>query len=803
MSKKEQREVVINNANPASPTVTVKTKRRGGCGTFILGFVFAFVLMIVVVVGTGLYMYYNMSIRMVENMIGVTIPVEGDIKNLAIKDLLAKKDQIVNASLETLNTEFKVDLPETIPGTKISLKETYDETITFLGETKKVKEFRVQDIANNLSDFVDAVLPKLYDHVTVGQICETAGTTILDDLGYPATKDTFYNVGTESAPVYKTLSELTITQALDVVPDYFSSDTLTVQMALDALGSDLMPKPTDDSPDIYAGLRDLVITDITNDTIKNKITGAILLDLVDLSGYDFLQTETFKATTLNDFGDYFKTLTLGEFVELSTVVSGDETAVNNYFAKPQYKNLAKDLKLSEVRETILNLKLNQIFSATDLAKIQTVYTDTKVTVEEFFTTYGIADGVTFETATTSATSGSAIDWASYDGYVNLIKDVTAGNYKPKLDGESLQDLLGGSDLVGPIAKIAELTIQEIIESDSALDTLLNEFGTLGELVGNGNTDGIFGIIGGVEISALLDDPATALNNALKDDTNTKTLRELLNVSKPAGENAIITAVMDNVTVSQLFNDGSSAITNAISGLTLGDMMELGDDTTGFIKYLKNVKIGVLMGNDATTTPENAIKDALTLDGTNKITLGEFLGITSSDTGILAKMKGIYMQDLLGNSNESNPDPAGAIQKVVDELTIQDVFGDYETQTSDILKELYDLTITDATTKAGQGTMKVTDVFDRINDVHLKTVLGQDTATGIYTLIVIKNADGTVTKGYDDITIGDMANVSVKSNLTIGDLITAGVLQDNGYSDEFKTKSIQAIVDTAAAASSGS
>ncbi len=790
MSKKSkaQREIMVKADDTASPTITVKTKKRGGCGTFVLGFVFAFVLMLVVVVGTGLYMYYNVSIKTVENLIGVTIPIEGDIKKMALKDLIAKKDKLVNASLETLNTEFKIDLPKTIPGTEISLVETYDETVTFLGETKKVKEFRVQDIANNLSAFVDVVLPKLYDHVTVEQITKTAGTTILDDLDYPATKDAFYNIGTETEPNYKTLSELTITQTLDLLPKYFGSENLTVQTALDATGSKLMPKPESETEvDIYAGLRGLKIKDISTDTLKTKITGAILLDWVDLTGYDFLQTEEFKATTLNEFGNYIKSVSLGEFVELETVVSGDETAVNKYFAKQQYKNLARNLKLADVREAILNLKLNQIFNATDLAKLQTQYSNTDVTVEEFFTTYQIPTSTTFEQATTDPiTKASAIDWESYGGYVDVIKGVTAGNYKTELDKISLQNLLGGNDLVGPIAQIGELTIREVIESDNAVDTLLSKFGTLGDLIGSGNDDGIFGIIKNVTIQDLLDKPAEAITSALKDKKNTKTLRQLLNVTVE-NENAIITAVMDKVTVSQLFTNGSSAITDAISTKTLGDMMNI-TETTGFVSLLKNVSLGDLMGDNAVS----ALKKALTTkSGGTAVTLGEFLEIdTTNAGGILNKMAGLSMVELLGDGT-TKADPKKAIQGVIDSLTLEDVFGAYDELDSDILKEMYDMTITTPGTTEGRGTMLVSEAFEGVENVKLSTVAGSgDSKPKIFTLIA----------NYDDLTIGTIKDLQLIDSITVGSLITAGIITDNGYSEEFKAMSIQDIVDAAAKSS---
>ena len=750
MSEKDEKDVMLKAEDTATPTISVKVKKRGGCGTFLLGFIFAFVLMLVVFVGTGLYMYYNMSIQKLESMIGITIPVEGDIKGLALKDLFAKKDRLVNASLDTLSTEFKVNLPETIPGTSLSLKETYEDEITFLGETKKVKEFRVQDIANNLNAFVEAVLPKIYSHITIGQIVDTAGTTILTDLGYPAMIEKFYNIGTAEAPNMKTLSELTINQALEKVPEYFSNSTLTVQMALDAIGAEWLPKPEEGKPDIYAELRNLKIQDINIENITSKVTGEVLLKMVDLSGYDFLNTEEFKATKLDKIGDYISGLELGEFVEYGTVVAGDAATQNTYFAKSQYKNLDKTTKLSKIKQAILDLKLNQIFDEVDLSKIGSMYSTT-VTVEAFLSPI---DGVTFATAVSDPTSGeSAVDWSKYDGYVQLIKDATSATYATKINEANIQNLLGGADYITPVAKIAGFTISVIKDSENAVDTLLAEFGTLGEMVG-GSAGGIFDIIKEVTIQDLLNRPADAINEKLK--TSSEPLETLLG-DVPADANVIIKTVM-SIEIGNLFTNGSTAITEAISTKTLGDMMNL-SGATGFVSLLANVSLGDLMGSSAV----NAIKNALTTKTVNGIatdvTLGEFLEIdTESASGVLKKMAGINMVQLLGNAT-TPAKPSEAIQGVINSLMLKDVFGEYDEKSmSTILKELYGMDVTD-----GQGSMLINNVFTKINDIKLSTVIGKKPEI----LNLISN--------YDELTLGTISTMKVKENLTIQDLIDAGVI----------------------------
>lgn len=777
MSKKEKEMIKVDDT--ATPSVIVKTKKRGGCGTFLLGFVFAFVLMLVVVVGTGIYMYYNVSIKTVENMIGVTIPVEGDIKNLALKDLLAKKDKLVNGSLETLNTEFGLELPETIPGTKISIKETYDETIKFLNEEKKVKEYRVQDIVNNLSAFVEAVLPKLYDHVTVGQLTDTAQTTLLTDLGYPATKDKFYNVGTETEPDMKTLSELTINQALDIVPEYFSSDNMTVQMALDAIGAEWLPKPEEGKTDIYAELRDLKITDLNVETITGKIKGEVLLKMVDLSDYDFLQTDEFKGTYLNKIGDYMKTIELGEFVKIDTVLT--DSAKTTFYEKTQYKNLAdsvenvKAMKLSKVREAILNMPLDKIFTAEEIVKISTVYQSTDKTLSEFFADNSskIPAGATFKQATTSSYGTTVIDWTKYDGYVTILGDSTASDYETNINEANLQELLGGGEQITPIASVCDLTIGEILDSDNAINTILAEVGTLGELTGASSDDnGFLGVLADIELKDLMNNPTETINNALTGST--KTLKNLLNAGDSGNE--IIDTVM-SVEVGALFKDASNAILDKINPMTLGTIMGINDTDTGFVTFLKGVTLEELMGDNAT----NAIKDALTTqtsgETTSNRTLGDFLEInTENASGVLKKMAEINMATLLGNS-KTTADPNKAIQGVIDGLTLSDVFGTYGEQTSAILKELYNMDNNGTAIAEGgdQGQMLVTNVFNNVTKVKLSTIFG-DNEPKIFNLVT----------NYESLTIDTMDTMTFDTdNMTVGDLVTAGVINESDFEDGIK------------------
>lgn len=768
MSKKDKKAEVASQENlnaGSSPKVIVK--KRGGCGTFFLGFMFSFILLIAVIVGGGLYLYYNMNMKTVENMVGLQLPFEGDLKEMSIKELLTKTDQLVNASIYTLENDFGVTIPDTIPGTDLSLSETYEETITFRGNEVKVKDVRIQDMVNYLDEFVDQVLPVLYKHITIGQIMSTAKTTILDDLGYPALVEEFYNIGTESAPVYKSLSQMTIDEALDYVPAYFSQDTLTVQQALDAFGVDLLPAPEAGQDDVYATLRNIKIKDLNVENLTTQIKGEVLNKLVDLSAYDFTQTEEFNKTTIKELGNFMLTLSLGEFVTIEGVIT-DADKLDEFLQEPQFSAITKDTSLSDVKDLILGLNLNQILSTSDILAIETVYAGAgEMTVQEFFVDKPEVD---FDTLT-----GGIIQFETYGTYVEILGASTAHNYEQNIKDASTYDLLGGSDWVSPIAGLCDLTLKQITESENAVSLLLENFGTLGDLVGS-EPEGLFSIISDVSIQDLLDRPSEAITEKL--ESSTKTLGELLN-STSSGDNKIIQKVM-SIEVGELFQNGGSAMTDALSAETFGSLLGI-TDTTGFMSLLKNVNFGALMGDNA----KGAILDALTNDGSNDTTLGTFLNISSAD-GVLGKMINIKMKDLIGNST-TTANPTQALNEVIDGLTIKDVFGELPaspTTTGDkILTELYGMTPTNS------GSMLVSEVFNNVENLKVSTILGS-AQTGILSLIKADSYNQLTIKNINSNAIEFRDNITLRELIALG-VVSAATLDEN---DPIMDKTIQEIIN---------
>ncbi len=752
MSKKKEQ--VVAPADPAMPKVIVK--KRGGCGSFFVGFMFSFVLLVVFFVGGGLYLYYNFSISTVETMLGLTIPVEGELKNMSIKQLLEEKDKLVNASISTLESDFGVEIPDLIPGTKLNIGPVYEETITFQGKDTKVKDIRIQDIANSLDEFVEQVLPKMYKHVTVGQVLETAQTTILDDLGYPALAEEFYNTGTTTEPVYKKLADLTIEQALELVPEYFSQDTLTVQQALDAFGVDLLPYPEEGQVDVYATLRDIKVKDLNAESLTHEITGEIIKKLVDLEAYEFTNKEEFDKTSVYELGNFLLTLSLGDFVSVEGVLVTPETKESQLF-----KNIDGKTKLVNFREAISNLKLNQIFETADITTIETTFVGAgELTVAEF-----LAE----KTGDFATLTGLSME--NRVGYINVIMSATADSWAEDLSTAKIYDLLGKADYVTPIAGLGDTTLEQITQSANAVKLLLENFGTLGELIGSADaSEGIFGIISSVSLVDMLEQPADAIMDKLT--TSAKPLKDLLGIT---------------------FDENTKPILQKIMTLTVGD----------------------LFSGSADTAIMNKLKEG---------SLGDLLEI-ENPTGVLAKIAGMSMADLLGESS------GDAFTTVINGLTLKDVFGEYADQSA-VLKDLYDLTPDDkggmkvtsvfdnitnvklasvfGSSNTGilggllkiDANMKISEVFNNINNVEITYIFGTPAENSgiLYGLLQVKS-NMTVSEVFDSInqvklqyvfaskpvifdyvsnfnslTIGTMGNMQFDTaNMTIGTLDEIGMI----------------------------
>lgn len=555
MSKKNQDEIL---------QVKTVTKKRGGCGSFLMGFIFCFVFLFVCIGGAGLYCYYNLNVNTLERMLGVEIPLEGEYKTKALKDLIAiaieKKNTITEATLESIQTDFYIELPATIPGTEISLTVVYDSEIDFLGTRKKVKQYRIQDIANNLNAFVDAVLPVLYDNTTVNEILNSFNITALEDLGYPALVDKFYNVGTASSPEMKSLRELTISQAFEVLPEYFAEDTLTVQNAIDALGLEILPYPAEGQTDVYASIRNLVIANVTNNDIMSAVDGAMLCDLVDLSALKFTQTTEFKQTKLKDMGTYLDTVSLEQFVEIPETITETSSATDKILDALRGLTYG-DLKKSDISAELIaqidanapDLNLADLLNITDTTGVMGVIGQVK---------FRDILGSNGEDAIMNALVGTETD------------PVTLGELLKINETSGIMSMI-------QIVKMGDLIGEGADAATAIMNALKGDGNTLGTLLEITDTTGFAGKIANISLADLLSGGASA-TDAIKNTVNTMTLGDVFgdDIFDPASAsyNKMFAALGKTTTIQD--------VPAKFDTLTLGDIFEDGVFTDGDAKYNK-------------------------------------------------------------------------------------------------------------------------------------------------------------------------------------------------------------------------
>ena len=70
----------------------VVVKKKGGCGTFLAGFFCAIIFLVLLIGGAGAYVYFCVNLQQVESVIGVKLPIEGDLNKKTIKDLISLTD---------------------------------------------------------------------------------------------------------------------------------------------------------------------------------------------------------------------------------------------------------------------------------------------------------------------------------------------------------------------------------------------------------------------------------------------------------------------------------------------------------------------------------------------------------------------------------------------------------------------------------------------------------------------------------------------------------------------------------------
>ena len=755
----------------------VIVKKKGGCGTFFAGFVFAFIFLIFTIGGAGAYVYFCVNLQQVESLIGVKLPIEGDLNKKTIKDLIALgldlKDSYVHIKIGELDTKVGIKLPEKFPGTDIGIDFLYEDstTVKFKGNDVKFLDIEVMDAINNMNSLFDGVLDVVFDHVTVGEILKTANLEqTIEDMGWPALVSPIYTVSGTN----KKLADLTINQAKDVLVDYYGADNLTVQKLVEA--TDLMVIP---NKPMYDTLRALKVQKMTTQDLLDNITGEILNDLVDLSDFEFTQTEEFNNTALSGMIDYIESLPLGDFITFENCVDDD------YFTNhPTFESLKKTY-VSKLNDGILNLKINQILTPTQIARTTLSASQIVLTLPQLLQTN--------PTQTILMLFG-AQNVEEVGAYVKELQLTTTANFQTEFNNLSWAEKLG-IDGSTALLELSTLSLGDVAESDDIPETIFSKLGTLGDLIGSTDSS-IMQLISKVKLTDLLTNAGDAIMDALKYDDahNQVDLATLLGMTSTDGINGIVS----NIKVKALLETPNDAISDALKGSTstLGQLLEMSSSATGINKIIKDITVGALFN-----TPDTTIKNAME---ESDVTLKELLGISDeNNTGINAIISGITVGTLFSDqkaiettlkSSETTlavllgMASSDGINGIVGGIKVKDLFTSPDTvikselqANTQTLKDFLGATTTPNSIADYVLTeLTVADLFDddniaetlttKINNMPLRFVLGTQPETGFLALI-----DSNY---YANATVGGIQTLveSVDvANITLGTLIDKQVI----------------------------
>lgn len=581
----------------------VIVKKKGGCGTFFAGFFCAIIFLVLLVGGGGAYVYFCVNLQQVESILGIQLPIEGDLNKKTVKDLVALglelKDSYVHMKIGELETKVGIKLPEKIPGTDIEIGYLYSEDtiVTFKGRTTAIRDIEVMEAINNMDAMVDCVVDVMYDHVTVGQVLTTAHMEeTIEEMGYPALKDAIYPVGSTK----KALKDLTINQAKDTLVSFYGADNLTIAKLVEATGSSLIPTDA-----MYDSLRALKVQKVTTDDLLNSIDGRILNNLLDLSDFRFTQTDEFNSTKLSGMIDYLEGLYVGDFITLENALEADF-----FTTHPQF-NAVRTTYISKLDEEILALRVNQVLTSEQLARTTLTTTQQNMTLPAL---------INSETKSLLMLFG-AQNISELDGYIKELQNIiSSSTFVSEYNNLSWAQKLGLNGSSTALLDISSLTINDVMTSDDIPSAIFEKLGTLGNLIGTTDNP-ILNLIANVQLKDLLTNGGEAITHALEYDADDHliTLATLLNITDTSGINGIISTI----TVKALLETPNEAITNALesSTTTLGDLLGMGD-TTGINGIISDIKVGELF-----TSPDSIVKTKL---AASTQTLGELLGVDTTD-----------------------------------------------------------------------------------------------------------------------------------------------------------------------------
>ena len=359
-----------------------------------------------------------------------------------------------------------------------------------------------------------------------------------------------------------------------------------------------------------------------------------------------------------------------------------------------------------------------------------------------------------------------------NGVENVKNKLTFGNVK-NVFGEALS--LPDLRIFTSYRNTSVLSFPQVLSTLKVKDCLVVEYDGEGNEVA---LEGLMAQLGDLEVMELTKE------DTIKDFVFDLTIDEIYEFD--GSETGIVAAIKD-LKVSEL--SSNDALLNAIGDSTLGSIMNL-NATSGFGEVIKDWKIDDIRTQSALQAKLNTVKlgdivtignqgflaqianwtlEDVTEDNIMGLKLGDVLSITAND-GILAELKGLTLNQLKDE---------GVISDKVQNMTIFEVLPSgtvYESGT--ILYALKDTKINQISARL--DTLKVSEIIPEpeggYQDV-MKYLI--DPANGKDPLVSnLSTALETAVEEY----VNDKLET-----MTIGELIDAGLLEDNGYSPAVKAQ----------------
>ena len=580
---------MIQQQQNKDDVIVIKEKKRGGCGTFIGGFFIGALSLILCIVGVGAFLFYRLSLSSIEAAIGIEVPfIRGEYETMPLRDLVkelfGKANDIKNYTIADLSEEKNlVDLPTKIPGTDLDLQGVYDYEITFNGRTDKVKNFAVyNEIYKDFDGFVDKIIEVVYKINTIDNLLSSLNIDLDTDLNYPAFKSDLYEV---SAGNFKSFRQLTISEALDILPYYYSYDSMTMQKLIDAVG-------------------------------------------IDLSDFKFAEKESFLHQKLSTLPDYMLALPMEDIIEVKESWEDCLTSVDRIvflLRKATYSDFSEGNLADNIENRLINIGKQNI----TLGELIDLDEDSNPTIKQIGTVklvdlikgdveenviYALTKKVDEHGTEQDVTLGELFNLSDTDNISQMLKDVKMSDLigesaQPDVairnamcqEGNTLGKLLGvTAEDSGIIKLLARIELNDLLGSEANVSNAIKEalcedehgnkvtLATVFEITIDSHTSGVVRKMSEIEMEGLLGIGAITTTDTIESFINGLTIQDIFDDETING-NVILEALSTYNNGSEVVATPLSEIPNRIKALTVGDVCTI-DESNRILYKIKDAKL---------------------------------------------------------------------------------------------------------------------------------------------------------------------------------------------------------------------